>query len=97
MLEIFADASLVEVRLRTGKRNQIRIQAAQRGHALIGERQYGEGLSKRTGPTHSRQALHAHRLSFAHPIDGRSLTFEAPLPQDLVELIARLQQRDHTA
>jgi 23S rRNA pseudouridine1911/1915/1917 synthase len=91
VLETFADASLVEVRLHTGKRNQIRVQAARRGHALIGERQYADGASRKTGPTHSRQALHAYRLAFAHPIDHRRLTFEAPLPQDLAELLQRLR------
>ena len=91
VLETFGDASLIEVRLHTGKRNQIRIQAAVRGHALIGERQYLAGPSQRTGPTHSRQALHAYRLSFAHPIDGRQLKFEAPLPDDLSDLLRRLR------
>lgn len=86
VLETFRDASLVEVRLHTGKRNQIRIQAAQRGHALIGERQYAKSAI-----SFPRQALHAHRLSFAHPIDGRQLTFEAPLPDDLVNLLRRLR------
>jgi 23S rRNA pseudouridine1911/1915/1917 synthase len=86
VLETFDGASLVEVRLHTGKRNQIRIQAAQRGHALIGERQYA--TSAKPFP---RQALHAHRLSFAHPIDGRQLTFEAPLPDDLTKLLRRLR------
>jgi 23S rRNA pseudouridine1911/1915/1917 synthase len=91
VLETFGDASLVEVRLHTGKRNQIRIQAAVRGHALVGERQYVYGPSKKTGPTHPRQALHAYRLSFAHPIDGRPLKFEAPLPDDLNDLLRRLR------
>ncbi len=98
VLETFGDASLVEVRLHTGKRNQIRIQAARRGHALIGERQYADGPSTKTGPRararpHPRQALHAYRLAFAHPIDGRPLTFEAPLPEDLANLLARLRGR----
>jgi len=88
VLETFADASLLEVRLQTGKRNQIRIQAARRGHALIGERQYAKSAI-----AFPRQALHAHRLSFAHPIDGRQLTFEAPLPDDLAELLRRLRTR----
>jgi 23S rRNA pseudouridine1911/1915/1917 synthase len=92
VLETFSDASLIEVRLHTGKRNQIRIQAAVRGHALIGERQYVDGPSKTTGSTHSRQALHAYRLSFAHPIDGRQLKFEAPLPDDLQQLLRRLRR-----
>jgi len=86
VLETFADAALVEVRLHTGKRNQIRIQAAQRGHALIGERQYAKSAIP-----FPRQALHAHRLAFAHPIDGRRLTFEAPLPGDLAKLLERLR------
>ena len=100
VMETFGDASLVEVRLHTGKRNQIRIQAAVRGHALLGERQYTDGTSARiggpsksTGPTHPRQALHAHRLAFAHPVDGRKLTFEAPLPDDLQDLLRRLRGR----
>jgi len=91
VLETFGDASLVEVRLHTGKRNQIRIQAAMRGHALVGERQYVSGPSHRMGPKQARQALHAHRLVFAHPIDGRKLTFEAPLPDDLRDLLRRLR------
>jgi 23S rRNA pseudouridine1911/1915/1917 synthase len=91
VLESFTDAALLEVRLHTGKRNQIRFQAAQRGHPLIGERQYARGPSSRTGPTHPRQALHAYRLTFAHPIDGRRLTFEAPLPGDLAKLLERLR------
>jgi len=88
VLETFAEAALVEVRLHTGKRNQIRIQAAQRGHALIGERQYAKSAIP-----FPRQALHAHRLVFAHPIDGRRLTFEAPLPGDLAKLLERLRRR----
>ena len=91
VLETFAEASLVEVRLHTGKRNQIRIQAARRGHALIGERQYASSRSTSAGPAFARQALHAQRLSFAHPIDGRRLVFEAPLPQDLAGLLKRLR------
>jgi 23S rRNA pseudouridine1911/1915/1917 synthase len=93
VLETYGDASLIEVRLSTGKRNQIRIQAAVRGHALVGERQYADGRSKTKGPAHSRQALHAYRLSFAHPIDGRRLKFEAPLPDDLNDLLRRLRTK----
>jgi 23S rRNA pseudouridine1911/1915/1917 synthase len=87
VLETFGDASLVEVRLHTGKRNQIRIQAARRGHALVGERQYAKSAM-----AFPRQALHAYRLSFAHPIDRRRLSFEAPLPEDLTELLRRLRR-----
>jgi 23S rRNA pseudouridine1911/1915/1917 synthase len=90
VLETFADTSLVEIRLVTGKRNQIRIQAARRGHALLGERQYAKSAM-----SFPRQALHAHRLSFLHPIDRRKLIFEAPLPRDLAELLRKLRRANH--
>jgi 23S rRNA pseudouridine1911/1915/1917 synthase len=90
VIETFREATLIEVRLRTGKRNQIRIQAALRGHPLIGERQYAKaGASTIAFP---RQALHAHRLGFRHPVDGRALHFESPLPRDLAELIESLRR-----
>jgi 23S rRNA pseudouridine1911/1915/1917 synthase len=92
VLERFRDASLVEVRLHTGKRNQIRIQAQLRGHPLVGERRYVSGSGERRIPF-PRQALHAFRLSFLHPTDGRQLAFEAPLPVDFEGLLARLRNR----
>jgi len=92
VIEPFRDASLIDVRLRTGKRNQIRIQAALRGHPLVGERQYLEAGAT-PAIAFPRQALHAHRLVFRHPIDGRELRFESPLPRDLAELIASLRRR----
>jgi 23S rRNA pseudouridine1911/1915/1917 synthase len=92
VLEVFADATLIEVELQTGKRNQIRLQAAIRGHALIGERQYISAKDRDRTLEFARQALHAFRISFLHPIDGRRLSFEAPLPQDLTQLLTRLRQ-----
>ncbi len=91
VLETFEAASLLEVRLQTGKRNQIRIQAGLRGHALVGERRYVFDPGPRSTIEFPRQALHAYRLSFRHPDDGRVLRFEAPLPNDMRELIARLR------
>ena len=80
-------AALVEVGLVTGKRNQIRVQAAVRGHPLVGEKQY----TTHSAPiAFARQALHAWRLGFTHPSTGRALTFEAPIPDDLAALIRRL-------
>jgi 23S rRNA pseudouridine1911/1915/1917 synthase len=94
VLESFGDASLLEIRLETGKRNQIRIQAQLRGHSLIGERRYvTEETAGRTEISFRRQALHAHRLAFQHPTTGRPLTFEAPIPEDLSALLARLRRR----
>ena len=93
VVETFADASLVEVRLLTGKRNQIRLQARLRGHTLVGERRYVYGPDDLRPIRFPRQALHAHRLGIRHPADGHPLYFEAPLPSDLADLLAHLRQR----
>jgi 23S rRNA pseudouridine1911/1915/1917 synthase len=90
VLRTFADASLVEVRLRTGRRNQIRIQARLRGHTLVGEKRYVYGPDAIRPIAFGRQALHALRLSFRHPADGRPLTFEVPPPPDFEALLQRL-------
>jgi 23S rRNA pseudouridine1911/1915/1917 synthase len=90
VVEAFRETSLVEVRLVTGKRNQIRIQAALRGHTLVGERRYVYGPDERP-VAFERQALHALRLVFEHPVDRRALRFEAAMPADLAALIDRLR------
>ena len=92
VVETFETTSLVEVRLHTGKRNQIRLQARLRGHTLVGEQRYTFGPDDLRPIAFSRQALHAHRLAFTHPADGRALQFEAPMPQDMLDLIARLRK-----
>lgn len=93
VLERFRDASLVEVRLHTGRRNQIRIQARLRGHMLVGEERYVYGPDTLRPIRFGRQALHAFRLGFDHPSDDRELVFEAPLPADFADLLARLRRR----
>ena len=90
--ERYADTSLIEVRLVTGKRNQIRIQARLRGHTLVGEQRYVSGPESLRPLDFPRQALHAARLTVTHPATGQVLTLEAPLPQDLRELIADLRR-----
>lgn len=92
VLETFGETSLVEVRLETGKRNQIRIQARLRSHTLVGERRYTFGPESLRPIEFGRQALHARELAFAHPATGRPLRFEAPLPADLAELLMQLRR-----
>ena len=92
VVERFRDASLIEVRLETGKRNQIRLQARLRGHTLVGEQRYVFGPEHLRPIEFRRQALHAHRLVFQHPRDGRRMEFESPLPADLSALIGRLRR-----
>jgi 23S rRNA pseudouridine1911/1915/1917 synthase len=100
VVEVLRGASLIEVRLRTGRRNQIRIQAGLRGHTLVGEERYVYGPDILRPIAFGRQALHAFRLVCRHPADGRPLTFEAPPPADFTDLVARLRrgaQRRHQA
>jgi 23S rRNA pseudouridine1911/1915/1917 synthase len=93
VIESFDGASLIEVRLRTGRRNQIRIQARLRGHTLVGEERYVFGPDSLRPIAFGRQALHAYRLTFEHPGDGRLLDLEASPPADFVDLLARLRRR----
>lgn len=89
VVETMGPASLIEVSLVTGRRNQIRLQARLHGHMLVGERRYTFGPeSLRTVPF-GRQALHAHRLVFRHPVTDREMRFEVPLPEDMAGLIRR--------
>ena len=92
VLEKLAGAALIEVRLVTGKRNQIRIQARLRGHTLVGEIRYVYGPEALRPIAFPRQALHAQRLVFRHPSDDRAMAFEAPLPEDISGLVDRLRR-----
>ena len=85
VLELLPRSSYVEVTLETGRTHQIRAHFAAIGHALVGDPTYGSGESYAL----SRQFLHAHRLSFTHPVSGERLSFESPLPADLKEALKR--------
>ena len=92
VLEALDECSLLEVRLETGKRNQIRVQARLHGHMLVGERLYVPAFRPARPVAFERQALHASKLSFEHPTSGRRLTIEASMPADLEELLLRLRK-----
>jgi len=77
-------ATLLGLRLETGRTHQIRVHMMHLGHPLLGDTMYG------TGGLPGRQALHAATLAFAHPMTGESLRFESPLPPDLADLAGRL-------
>ena len=94
VLEKLKGAALIEVRLVTGRRNQIRIQARLRSHTLVGEQRYTYGPDMLRSIAFPRQALHAHRLAFKHPVDGREMRFEAQLAPDIKDLIVKLRIRN---
>lgn len=88
VVERLPRATLLAVELETGRTHQIRVHMMHFGHPVLGDRQYGRagtGLIR-------RQALHAARLSFAHPSTGERMSFEAPLPSDMGELVERLRK-----
>lgn len=85
-------ATLLEVKLDTGRRNQIRLHAALRGHPLVGERIYLPHRSAEPAIRFPRQALHAWRIAFPHPKTGEQVSVEAELPADLVALRERIRK-----
>ena len=97
VIESFSETSLIEVRLHTGKRNQIRMQALLRGHTLVGEQRYTRERAEAGPVEFPRQALHAYRLAFKHPADGRKLLVEAPVPEDFMDVLRRLRSADKAA
>jgi 23S rRNA pseudouridine1911/1915/1917 synthase len=82
-LEAFRAATLLDVKLETGRTHQIRVHLAAIRHPCVGDLAYGADptLAAQLGLT--RQWLHARRLGFAHPADGRWVEFESPYPDDL--------------
>ncbi|MCQ4635993.1 RluA family pseudouridine synthase [Anaerovorax odorimutans] len=82
-----AGFSLVELALETGRTHQIRVHMAHIGYPIVSDHLYGE-----TNPfLIERQALHAFRLGLSHPVTGKPVTFEAPLPQDMETLLEKLR------
>lgn len=100
VLARYRAATLLRVLLETGRTHQIRVHMAAAGFPVIGDPVYGgrPRLPRGASPVliecmrgFRRQALHAFRLGFAHPVSGVPLAFEAPLPADLRALIAALE------
>lgn len=103
ILERFGHFTALAVRLETGRTHQIRVHLAHRGYPLVGDPLYGGRLRVPAGGSQAlddalrgfrRQALHARRLSFEHPVSGESHTFESPLHADIEALRAALAVED---
>ena len=89
----------LKIRLETGRTHQIRVHMAHAGYPLVGDPVYGgrpkfpigcDDELRRLLQDFNRQALHARRLAFQHPVSGAPLSFESPLPEDMVTLGAAL-------
>jgi 23S rRNA pseudouridine1911/1915/1917 synthase len=81
------DTTLVQVRLETGRRNQIRVHFAEAGHPVLGDERYQPELAAHPHWLHRRMSLHARLLGFEHPTTGEPLRFEAPLPTEMERFI----------
>ncbi|MCL1923338.1 MAG: RluA family pseudouridine synthase [Propionibacteriaceae bacterium] len=92
VLETVLGASLVELKLETGRTHQIRVHMAYMRHPLVGDLLYGGDpqLGQRLGL--ERQWLHAVELGFTHPRSGESMTFTSPYREDLRQALEQLRQ-----
>lgn len=96
--QTFPSCTLVRCRLETGRTHQIRVHLTYLGHPLIGDRVYQRGVQKCTLPLREllngfpRQALHATRLALAHPLTGETMEWESPLPEDMAELLDKIDE-----
>jgi len=99
-----AGYTLIQCRLETGRTHQIRIHLSELGHPVCGEKVYRPSKTNRGEPRFGkaaidasgapRLALHAAELGFVHPVSGKTLRFQAPLPPDLADFWRRLKKSD---
>jgi 23S rRNA pseudouridine1911/1915/1917 synthase len=97
----YKGVSLIKVAIATGRTHQIRVHLNAIGHPVVGDAVYG-GIHRRV--PHNLRAvlrlerpfLHAARLAFTHPSDGRRVEFDSPLPPDLETVIDEIIAREET-
>ena len=78
--------TLLELTLLTGRKHQIRVQMADLGHPVVGDKKYGQ-----KGDTSPRLALHARSITFTHPFSGQGMTLTAPVPAAFSRLAGRIE------
>lgn len=95
VLKRFKNATLIEVRLGTGRTHQIRVHFSSIGHPVLGDRTYGrktELVIDKKRVTFPRQMLHAETLGFKHPVTGKYMEFVSAIPQDMEDAVNLLSQ-----
>ena len=97
MLEALRDSALVEAALHTGRTHQIRVHLQHLGCPLVGDPVYGGRQARQfaqcTGYVAPRQMLHAAALGFTHPLSGKKMKVNAPLPADFIDAVNFLKSR----
>ena len=103
VMQRFNAHTLLRVDLETGRTHQIRVHMASIAHPIVGDQTYGGRFKKPAGASEdllsrlaafNRQALHAWKLTLDHPISGEQMTWEAPLPADMNDLLECLVRDD---
>ena len=84
VLQAGSPYSMLEIRLKTGRKNQIRVHMQDIGHSIIGDKQYGS----KANPI-GRLGLHAHILAFNHPVSGELMRFETEVPKKFIDLFRK--------
>ncbi|WP_288817939.1 RluA family pseudouridine synthase [uncultured Micrococcus sp.] len=92
-IEMFAGASLLRVRLETGRTHQIRVHTSALRHPCVGDLTYGANPRQAAELGLTRQWLHAHRLELPHPVTGEHLEIVSEYPHDLAHALTLLRER----
>ena len=93
VVQAHTGCTLLDVTIKTGRTHQIRVHLAHHGHPIVGDPKYGDfALNKAVARTQhfGRMFLHARRLAFDHPGDGRRITLDCPLPAECTALLEKL-------
>ena len=95
--ELFDTASFLEIEIKTGRTHQIRVHCASMQHPVVGDTVYGYRNSGAHLPvvlkTVARQMLHAWRIAFTHPATGEKMHMEAPIPEDMIQVLNGLRTK----
>lgn len=87
LIQNYSDFCLVKFKLETGRTHQIRVHCKHIGHSILGDTLYGT-----PSPLLARQALHAYKVQFIHPVSKQPMEFEIPLPEDMQMIIQSHQK-----
>jgi len=95
VMQRFGCATVIEVKLGTGRTHQIRVHFASIEHPVLGDRTYGKKIEMKINAKKTlsfpRQMLHAGLLAFTHPATGEYLEFSSPLPEDMAQKVTELK------
>ncbi|MCR5175963.1 MAG: RluA family pseudouridine synthase [Anaerovibrio sp.] len=96
VLERFGEFTFIECRLETGRTHQIRVHMTHIGHPVVGDPKYGVSRNGKVKGNFSikGQALHSKSLELTHPVTGKQMIFDSPLPEDMEKILRKL--RNHS-